>query len=390
MRYAITGLLLTGVAVGLTGCPVTDWDGDGLPCFMEWLLGTDPRDPDTDGDGLNDGDENRYGSDPLGPDFEVVSVAAGTFIMGQRDDETGDVDEVPRHTVQLDAYRIGKYEVTNREYAAVLNYALDREYLEASDGYPYREFDDVYAFGELLFALTEDRSQIEFEGFPISKDSGDTGPKQTAVGEFRPIRRDGCSMADHPVVEVTWYGAVAFCNWLSEWMGQEPCYDLVTWERIDPLPNGYRLPTEAEWERAAAWDPAASPSHWIYSFRSDGIDVARCNFASANPLGLTLHPLTAPVGYYNGVNVGTTDSPSPVGCYDMSGNVEEWCHDWYGVYPGEAQANPTGPETGTGRVSRGGFWLLAAEECRSAGRVWGAPNVFSDAVGLRVAASEEP
>ena len=79
MRYAITGLLLAGIAVGLAGCPITDWDGDGLSCITEWLLGTDPRDPDTDGDGLNDGDENRYGSDPLGGDFELVAVAAGSI-----------------------------------------------------------------------------------------------------------------------------------------------------------------------------------------------------------------------------------------------------------------------------------------------------------------------
>ena len=60
-------------------------------------------------------------------------------------------------------------------------------------------------------------------------------------------------MASHPVVRVSWFGAVAYCNWRSEMEGLQPCYDLETWTRYEPVRSGYRLPTEAEWERAASW-----------------------------------------------------------------------------------------------------------------------------------------
>jgi len=146
---------------------------------------------------------------------------------------------------------------------------------------------------------------------------------------------------------------VAFCNWLSEKEGLTPCYNLSTWALTVPYPNGYRLPTEAEWERAAAWDGS---KHWIYGSLSDTLtDNARCNYwGRANPLGLTSYPYTSPVGWFNGTNVSpngsvqTVNSPSSVGAYDMSGNVWEWCHDWYGssYYSGGAMTNPVGPGSG--------------------------------------------
>ena len=199
--------------------------------------------------------------------------------------------------------------------------------------------------------------------------------------------RDGHSMADHPVVNVSWYGAVAFCNWLSEDQGLTPCYDLDSWERTTPVPNGYRLPTEAEWERAAAWD-AGSSKHWVYGFQSDNISKNRCNYEDsgyANPLNLTSYPYTTPIGYYDGSS-GTTDSPSEVGCYDLSGNVCEWCHDRYSssYYDGGAQTDPPGPSSGTYRVLRGGSWRYLARYCRSAFRHWRVPDFGYYDLGLRL------
>lgn len=148
----------------------------------------------------------------------MVDVPAGDFNMGARSD--GDDKqwgkryreypsrELPVHTVTLDAYKIGKYEITNAQFAAVLNWALEKGYLKDSEG-----------------------------------------------ARFSCKMRDGYSMADHPLSLVTWYGSVAFCNWLSEMLDLTPCYDLSTWKLTTPFPNGYRLPTEAEWERVAAWDP---------------------------------------------------------------------------------------------------------------------------------------
>jgi len=207
-------------------------------------------------------------------------------------------------------------------------------------------------------------------------------------------------MDDHPVVDVTWYGAVAFCNWLSEIKGLTPCYDMTVanWPLVEapPTSGGYRLPTEAEWERAAGWEPA---KHWIYGFLSDTLTGDnRCNYNQktpwVNPLGLTTEPYTSPVGWFNGVNISpngnvpTLDSPSPVGAYDMSGNVWEWCGDWYSwtYYQSGPVTNPTGPATGSTRVARGGGWFHDGSFCRTAGRFSNYdPGSVNYSFGFRVA-----
>ena len=164
---------------------------------------------------------------------ELVDVPAGTFQMGDPWNEGVSV-EVPVHTVYLDAYRIGKYEVTNQEYADVLNWVHGQRYLTNSSGGAYTG-GPVYAYGQLI-ANTENSSSSQL----IYSD-----------GMFGVRSREGhggalYSMAVHPVVEVSWYGAVCYCNWLSERQGLQPCYDTSTWTRFEPVRNGYRLPTE-EW-----------------------------------------------------------------------------------------------------------------------------------------------
>ena len=306
--------------------------------------------------------------------IEMRDVPAGTFIMGnsRRGDDLdyGHADELPTHTVTLSAYQIGKYEVTNRQMCDVLNWALGRGYLKNSNGDAYAG-GDVYASGQRLLVVSSSYCDVAYSGGAFTWKSR-TGSGGTLY-----------SMQNHPVTCVTWYGCVAFCNWLSEKEGRTPCYNLSTWALIIPYPNGYRLPTEAEWERAAAWDGS---KHWIYSFVSDTLTGDnRCNYYNGhyvNPLGLTGYPYTSPVGWFNGLNVSpngnvqTVDSPSPspVGAYDMSGNVWEWCHDWYNssYYSGGAMTNPTGPGSGSYRVLRGGGWLddflFGFSFCRSAFR----------------------
>jgi formylglycine-generating enzyme required for sulfatase activity len=124
--------------------------------------------------------------------------------------------------------------------------------------------------------------------------------------------------------------------------------------------------------------------------------------ASVNPLGLSTLPFTSPVGWFDGVDVSpnggvrTVNSVSPVGCYDMSGQVSEWVHDWYGPNyynaGGPPWENPTGPalNAGVGRVLRGGSWWFPEFDARTANRAAVAPdgsNMLLFTVGFRVAKS---
>ena len=313
----------------------------------------------------------------------LIYVPSDTFTMGARDDGDDGTyrysDELPRHEVTLSAYYIGKYEITNEQYCEVLNWAKGMGYLENSGGGSYTG-GNVYKNGYILLYV-DSYCQIVYSD-----------------GSFTWKYRDGYSMENHPVVVVSWYGSVAFCNWLSEKEGKTPAYNLSTWELVNKNGGGYRLPTEAEWERAAAWDGS---KHWIYGYTSDnGNNRNRYNHYDdlggtgyVNPLGLSDYPYTSPVGWFNGVNISpngsvqTINSPSPVGCYDMSGNVWEWCHDWYSstYYNGGAMIDPNGPASGSYLVLRGGGWDYSAQSCRSADRSDYDPTYADYDIGFRVA-----
>ncbi|HDP34151.1 MAG TPA: PKD domain-containing protein, partial [Candidatus Hydrogenedentes bacterium] len=332
------------------------------------------------------GEREDFWAPPVLPG-EMLPVPAGWFEMGRPYTDTGDSFEVPVHDVYLDAYQIGKYPVTNQEYADVLNWALAAGYLTNSSGGAYTG-GLVYAYGLPIAdtASNSDYSQITYSGgvFGVRSRTGHNS--------------QSFSMADHPMVRVSWYGAVAYCNWLSTINGLQPCYDTSNWTRYEPARNGYRLPTEAEWERAAAWDGS---KHWRYGMTSDTIDITRANYydgSHANPLGLTSTPYTSPVGWYNGVNPARLSAPgtltvnatSPVGAYDMSGNVWEWCHDWwYRVYTTDPVSNPTGPGSGSYRVLRGGYWGNDAPYCRAAHRGRYYPDDRYSSNGFRVARASD-
>jgi formylglycine-generating enzyme required for sulfatase activity len=170
-----------------------------------------------------------------------------------------------------------------------------------------------------------------------------------------------------PVECVSWYDAVEYCNRLSEKEKLTPAYTIngtnVTWDRNA---NGYRLPTEAEWEYAAKGGNG-SPGNYAYSGSNNIDEVAWYQENSARS--------TQEVG---------AKKPNGLGLYDMSGNVYEWCWDWYGNYPNEAQTDPIGASSGSFRVDRGGSWGDWVQYVRSALRYYSTPSFRSYSLGFRV------
>ena len=257
--------------------------------------------------------------------FEMVQIPGGSFEMGDVKGE-GYSYEKPVHTVTLSSFYMGKYEVTQEQWTVVMG----------SNPSYFKQ--DLPASGEVQ------------------------------------NRR--------PVEQVSWYNTLVFCNKLSMLEGLSPAYrisgstDPAVWGTV-PNPywdaveivagsNGYRLPTEAQWEYAAKGGNG-SPGNYTYSGSND-VDS---------------------VGWYESNSGSKTHevgkkAPNSLGLYDMSGNVCEWCWDWYGNYSFSWQNDPVGPVSGTSRVYRGGYWRSAATDLRSAGRDNYGPYGRSYAIGLRI------
>jgi formylglycine-generating enzyme required for sulfatase activity len=364
----VSAILVAMLFCGVRGeCPSADLTGD---CFVDfkdlailasqWLTGT------------------------VIPE-DMVFIPAGSFQMGDSFTEGGS-DELPVHTVTLDSFSIGKFEVTNGQYCQYLNSALGSS-IYVSGGV-------VYGNGNNLpyCANSESNpySQISYSG-----------------GVFSVRTKGGRSMSNDPMVCVSWYGAVAYCNWRSQQDGKEQCYNLSTWV-CDFNKKGYRLATEAEWEYAARGGLSGKRFPW-----GDDIYHTQANYYSetsyAYDKGPTreFHPLwndgirpyTSPVGFFDGTmkyktdyqwpgsatSYQTTSGVNNYGLYDMAGNVWEWCNDWYSstYYSSSPPNNPTGPTSGSYLVLRGGYWINNAYYCRVAFRWRDTPDAQHDDVGFR-------
>jgi formylglycine-generating enzyme required for sulfatase activity len=272
---------------------------------------------------------------------DLVKIPAGTFQMGNcMAADEGGADELPFVAVTVNSFRMGKTEITNQQYCEFLNSALQLGLIKyAGEVYPADDAGFDYEYCHLAGMYVACQVAYDWTKFLV-------------------LPKNGRDMSHDPITEVTWYGAVAYCNWRSQQEGREPCYDLSTWT-CDFSKKGYRLPTEAEWEYAARGGLAGKRFPW-----GDTISHNEANYVSYfgmydYDLGPTegshpawtdgTHPYTAPAGSF---------AANGFGLYDVTGNVREWCNDWYSAdyYQSSPSNNPTGPATGEMRVIRGGGW----------------------------------
>ncbi|OWY19433.1 hypothetical protein B6N25_14300 [Sphingobacteriales bacterium TSM_CSS] len=204
----------------------------------------------------------------------------------------------------------------------------------------------------------------------------------------------GWGRGKQPVISVSWYDAVEYCNWLSRQQGLTPVYTIDK-TRQDPNnkngdwdekwivtpnwnANGYRLPTEAEWEYAAR--EGGKKVRF-----GNGQNILRATEANFDGSASYKQPYSE-VGEYREKTVGVDSfKPNGLGLYNMSGNVWEWCWDWYGNYQNSPQANPRGAAGGSFRVLRGGSWGSLPQGCRVACRNSNAPDYRDNYYGFRLA-----
>jgi formylglycine-generating enzyme required for sulfatase activity len=206
---------------------------------------------------------------------------------------------------------------------------------------------------------------------------------------------------NHPAQNMTWYDAVKWCNARSEMEGRTPAYytsatqktvyregdvdiynDCVNWNR------GYRLPTEAEWEKSARGGASGQRFSWGNMITHSQANY--CSYGSGEVLYYPYdvnptegyhpafatggYPYTSPAGYF---------APNGYGLYDMAGNVWEWCWDWYGSYSSASQSDPRGPTSWSFHMARGGGWDGNAGYCRAANRLDISPSGLYGDVGFR-------
>ena len=272
----------------------------------------------------------EVGSTLISPkdNMEMVYVPAGEFEMGSED---GNSDEQPIHTVYLDAYWIDKYEVSNKMFTMFVEetgYQTDAEKYGSSW---------VYADGE--------RDQVEGADWEHPQ-----GPGSSLSG-----------LGLHPVVHVSWNDADVYCDWV-----------------------GRRLPTEAEWEKAARGEDGRT-----YPWGNQEVEGNLLNYADvyldvdwADSTEDDGYETTAPVGSY-------PDGVSTYGAMDMAGNVWEWVADLYDedYYSSSPNENPEGAASGENSVLRGGSWSYNDWNVRSANRYGHNPGYVDSDIGFRCVTS---
>ncbi len=272
----------------------------------------------------------------------MVYVPGGIFSMG--DNFEGDTDERPVHSVYVSAFYMDKTEVTKAQWDEVYTWAV-------ANGYSFNN----------------------------------TGSSKGS---------------NHPVYAVNWHDVIKWCNARSQKEGLSPVYavsgSVYKTGLADPdcnwNANGYRLPTEAEWEKAARGGLSDNRFPWGYTINHDFANY-RANGSAysydTSPYSIyTYHPTYATGGEPYTAPVGSF-AVNGYGLHDMSGNIFEWCWDWYeeAYYGVSPTSDPRGPSSGSDRVRRGGNWYSFADGCRAADRSYRAPGGAGDHLGFRAVLS---
>ncbi len=257
---------------------------------------------------------------------ELVTIPAGPFAMGSDD---GEEDERPSHVVELAEFQIGMQPVSNEEYGRFVRESGHRE----------------PAIHELPLVVSAGGGERE----DLFRRTG-----EPYVWQARQPPRE---RTDHPVTLVRWEDATAYCQWLSTVAGRS-----------------FRLPSEAEWEKACRGGRPGERYPWGERF-----DQSQVNFLE-EPAQRGKHGTTPCRAY----------PPNGYGLFDIAGNVWEWVQDWYApdAYTPEVRSNPPGPEQGRLRIIRGGGWSSAdVRMLRCSHRHKVPPDTYSYAIGFRVASS---
>ena len=279
---------------------------------------------------------------------DMAHIPAGNFTMGDQSNPlVGYSDERPVHTVYVSEFYMAKYETTKELWDEVRVWGLNNGYTDLAVG----------------------------NGSSASKG------------------------ANHPVHSITWYDMVKWCNARSQKEGLTPCYSVsgATYKTGNSAPdcnflaNGYRLPTESEWEKGARGGQSGKNFPWGNEITHDDANYySSTSYSYDKSLTRGYHPdydesspYTAPVNSF---------APNGYGCYNMSGNVWECCWDWYedNYYSVLAAGyNPLGSTSGLLRVRRGGSWANSASNCRVALRIsdYFPPASSNNYIGFRLARS---
>jgi len=240
----------------------------------------------------------------ISTEVEMVFVQGGTFIMGSPESEEGRDSNENQHEVALSSFYIGKFDVTQDLYQRVM------------------------------------------------------GKNPSSWGGDK----------NRPIDAVSWYDAISFCNKLSERDKLKKVYSIRgTNVQIDWSANGYRLPTEAEWEYAARGGQEGESKYLEFAGSNDPEQVAWYN----NNSGGSVHPVGQKV-------------PNALGLYDMSGNIAQWCWDSYEPYATSKQIDPQGPPTGGYHICRGGGWSSDMQGVRVAKRDRYSPSARNSLIGFRI------